>query len=62
MDFIKLLILNVLVKQSRLTAYYVTSPHTLPPKPGGNTKWYGKIVSSLPTPPMNTRHNPATHK
>jgi hypothetical protein len=38
-------------------AYYVMSPHTLPPKPGGNTKWYRKIVSEVPKP-INTRHNP----
>jgi hypothetical protein len=38
-----------------LTAYYVTSPNSLPQKPGGNKKWPKKIVSSAPEPPLSTR-------
>jgi hypothetical protein len=44
-------------KKSRLTAYYVTTPNTLPQKPGGNTKWFRDIVSTVQKLP-NTRHNP----
>jgi hypothetical protein len=44
-------------KSSRLTAYYVTTPNTLPQKPGGNTRWYKDMVSMVPKP-TNTRQNP----
>jgi hypothetical protein len=48
-------------KKSRLTAYYVTSPNTLPQKPGGNTKWYRDMVSTVPKP-TNTRQNPTVKR
>ncbi len=44
-------------KKSRLTAYYVTTPNTLPQKPGGNTKWFRDIASTVPKHP-STRLNP----
>jgi hypothetical protein len=45
-------------RKSRLTAYYVTSPDTLPQKPGGNTKWYRDMVTGSTVPkPTNTRQN-----
>jgi hypothetical protein len=44
-------------KSSRLRAYYVTTPNTLPQKPGGNIKWYKYMVSTIPKP-TNTRQNP----
>jgi hypothetical protein len=40
--------------RKRVTAYYVTNPAKLPKTPGGNAKWYNKLVSSAPEP-MNTR-------
>jgi hypothetical protein len=43
-------------KESKLMANYVTCPQSLPPKPGGNTKWYRNIVSLVSMTP-NTRHN-----
>jgi hypothetical protein len=48
-------------RKSRLRAYYVTSLDTLPQKPGGNTKWYRYIVSTVPKP-TNTRHNPTVKR
>ncbi len=48
-------------KSSRLTAYYVTTPNTLPQKPGGNTKWYKDMVSTVPKP-TNTRQNPTVKR
>jgi hypothetical protein len=47
--------------KSRLTAYYVTSPNTLPQKPGGNKKWYRDMVSAVPKP-TNTRQNPTVKR
>jgi hypothetical protein len=37
-------------KTTRVTAYYVTSSMKLPQKPGGNTKWFRNIVSTIPEP------------
>jgi hypothetical protein len=48
-------------KSSRLTAYYVTTPNTLPQKPGGNTKWCKDMVSTVPKP-TNTRQNPTVKR
>jgi hypothetical protein len=48
-------------KESRLAAYYVTSLDTLPQKPGGNTKWYRDMVSTVPKP-TNTRQNPTVKR
>ena len=48
-------------KSTRVTSYYVTSPNTLPQKPGGNTKWYRDIVSTVPKP-TNTRQNPTVKR
>jgi hypothetical protein len=48
-------------KSSRLTAYYVTTPNTLPQKPGGNTKSYKDMVSKVPKP-TNTRQNPTVKR
>jgi hypothetical protein len=56
LDSAKQPILNM-EKSSRLTAYYVTTPNTLPQKPGGNTRWYKDMVSMVPKP-TNTRQNP----
>jgi hypothetical protein len=37
-------------RKYRLTAYYyVTSPDTLPQKPGGNTKWYRLVLACQKT-------------
>jgi hypothetical protein len=42
---------------ARFTACYVTTPHTWPQKPGGNTKWFRNIVKPVPAQ-MITRQNP----
>jgi hypothetical protein len=63
LDSTKQPILNMRVKKksSRLTAYYVTTPNSLPQKPGGNTKWYKDMVSTVPKP-TNTRQNPTVKR
>mgnify|MGYP000650717586 FL=1 len=37
-------------RRTMITAYYITNPKLLPQKPGGNAKWYDRIVSSAPEP------------
>jgi hypothetical protein len=62
LDSTKQPILNMKVKKtSRLTAYYVTTPTSLPQKPGGNTKCYKDMVSTVPKP-TNTRQNPTVKR
>jgi hypothetical protein len=45
-----------------MTAYNLTSPNKLPQKPGGNTKWFRYIVSTVLKPTRTTRQNPTAKR